>query len=284
VRATVVNLSPEGTPDYRLSLQSTSLGPVTVSLKNGNDEELLNPAAGGAQARYIVNGSPVESKSNSRTVTLSNSLTVDLLKDDTKTVTLAVTRGTNSVKSALDTFINNYNAVVDEMSKHYGAQNGALTGNSIVASAAHVIREIGSFAPSSTGMSSLASIGVLSDRNGKLYLDSTEWENVKGDISGLKDFIGTTTTSGFLKSANDNLNTLQDAKTGILKTAVAISDEQIASADTRLTAEQRRIDDLRESLQKRFSEADALIASLEQQASYFINMFSAMKSNQESMN
>ena len=41
---------------------------------------------------------------------------------------------------------------------------------------------------------------------------------------------------------------------------------------------------LKENLQQKFYAADALIASLEQQASYFISMFTAMKSNQDSMN
>jgi flagellar capping protein FliD len=206
------------------------------------------------------------------------------VRDDSKSVTIAVTRGTTSVKGAIETFINNYNGVVDEMNKHYGNQKGALTGNSIISSTAHVLRTIGSFAPSHTGMSSLASVGVLMDRSGKLYLDSTEWDKVKNDFSGLETFAGSLTTSGFVKSANDDLNTLQDAKTGILKTAIATSDEQAVAADSRLVEEQRRIDDLQESLQQRFAAADALIASLEQQASYFINLFTAMKANQESMN
>lgn len=283
VRATVVNLSPSGTPDYRLSLQSTSLGPVTFSLSK-DGVQLLDDATGGAQARYVVNGSAQESASNSRTVTLSNGLTVDLIRDDAKTVTIDVTRGVNSAKAAIETFINNYNSVVDEMSNHYGDRKGVLTGNSIISSTAHVMRSIGSFAPSNAGMSSLASIGVLTDRQGKLYLDAAEWERVKGDFAGLQEFAGSLTTSGFVKSANDQLETLQDAETGILKTAIAGSDEQATAADTRLAGEQRRIDELRESLQQRFAAADSLIASLEQQASYFINLFTAMRANQESMN
>lgn len=282
VKATVVNMSPSGTPDYRLSLQSTSLGPVSISL-TGDGSELLNSATGGAMARYVVNGSTQESTSTSRTVTLSTGLTVDLIRDDSKAVTLEVSRRTDSVKAAIETFINGYNSVVDEMSKHYGDGRGALTGNSIVAGTAHVIRSIGSFAPSNEGMSSLASIGVLSDRSGKLYLDTEEWNKVKGDVAGLQAFAGTLTTSGFVKSANDSLDTLQHAETGMLKTAIASSNEQAVAAENRLVDEQRRIDDLRESLQRRFAEADSLIALLEQQASYFINLFGAMKSNQESM-
>jgi len=42
-------------------------------------------------------------------------------------------------------------------------------------------------------------------------------------------------------------------------------DDQLTAADDRIAEEQRRIDDLTESLQKRFYAADALIAQLEQQ-------------------
>ena len=159
-----------------------------------------------------------------------------------------------------------------------------MTGNSIVASTNAILRRIGSYANSDSNIGSLASIGVLTDRFGKLYLDSTEWDKVKNDMPGLKSFIGTSGSSGFLKAAGDQIDALHADKTGLLTTAITITDDQATRADARIAKEQQRIDDLKENLQNQFFAADALIASLEQQATYFTNMFAAMKSAQDSMN
>lgn len=283
VRATLVNLSPSGTPEYHLSIQSTTLGATTISL-SGDGAELLDSATGGSQARYIVNGRVEESVSSSRTVTLSTGLTIDLVKESSSAVTIDVSRGSNSVKLALDTFVNSYNGVVDELNKHYGTQKGALAGNSVLSGTNDVLRRISSYGTGTSGMGSLAAIGVLTDKSGKLYIDSTEWDKVKNDVSGLQTFIGSTGTSGFLKSAGDNITSLQADKTGLLKSAIETTKQQATSADNQIAEEQRRIDTLKENLQQKFYAADALIAALEQQASYFISMFTAMKSNQDSMN
>jgi flagellar hook-associated protein 2 len=283
VQATVVNLSPNGTPEYHLSLQSKTLGAATISFTGST--ELLDTPVGGAVARYIINGRVEESKSTSRTITLSTGLTVDLLKEDaSSTTTISVTRSTSGLKSAIEGFISNYNGIVDELDKHSGDAKGALTGNSIVASTNAILRRIGSYANSDSNIGSLASIGVLTDRFGKLYLDPTEWDKVKNDMPGLKSFIGTSGSSGFLKAAGDQIDALHADKTGLLTTAITITDDQAERADARIAQEQQRIDDLKENLQNQFFAADALIASLEQQATYFTNMFAAMKSAQDSMN
>ena len=283
VRATLVNLSPSGTPEYHLSIQSTTLGSTTISL-TGDGDELLDSATGGSQARYIVNGRVEESVSSSRTVTLSTGLTIDLVKESTSTATIQVTRGTGNVKAAIDAFVNSYNGVIDELGKHYGQQNGALSGNSLVFTTNNVLREISSYSTGNSGMSSLASLGILTDKSGKLYVDAAEWDKVKTNVSGLQAFFGKSDSSGFLKAASDQVNGLHAEQSGIVSNAIKITAEQAVSADARITEEQRRIDDLKTDLQKKFYAADALIASLEQQATYFINMFAAMKSNQESIN
>jgi flagellar capping protein FliD len=231
-----------------------------------------------------VNGRVEESVSSSRTVTLSTGLTIDLVKESTSTATIQVTRGTGNVKAAIDAFVNSYNGVIDELGKHYGTQNGALAGNSLIFTTNSILREISSYSTGNSGMSSLTSLGILADKSGKLYVDATEWDKVKNNVSGLQTFFGKSDVSGFLKAASGQVNALHAEQSGILTNAIKVTDEQAVSADARITEQQRRIDDLKTDLQKKFYAADALIASLEQQATYFINMFAAMKSNQESIN
>jgi flagellar capping protein FliD len=49
--------------------------------------------------------------------------------------------------------------------------------------------------------------------------------------------------------------------------------------EERIAAEQERIDQLRQNLEARMAAADALIASMEQQAKYFQGLFESMMSS-----
>ena len=93
-------------------------------------------------------------------------------------------------------------------------------------------------------MSSLASLGILTDKSGKLYVDATEWDKVKTNVSGLQAFFGKSDSSGFLKAASGQVNALHAEQSGIVSNAIKITAEQAVSADARITEEQRRIDDL----------------------------------------
>src|SRR5204863_5327533 len=75
VQATIVNIGPPSAPDYRLSLQSSTLGNVSIQLNDGTSD-LLTPLTTGTLAQYQVNGSPVPPiQSNSRSVTIAPGVT-----------------------------------------------------------------------------------------------------------------------------------------------------------------------------------------------------------------
>ena len=71
VSATILNLGSPTAPDYRLSLQSTSLGPTTIQLNDGT-QDLLTTLTTGTPAKYQVDGQPsTPISSNSSTVTIA---------------------------------------------------------------------------------------------------------------------------------------------------------------------------------------------------------------------
>jgi len=69
VQATVVNVGSNSAPDYRLSLQSNQLGPVTMQLSDGTQPLLEASGAAGTPAQYTIDGKAISS--NSDTVTLA---------------------------------------------------------------------------------------------------------------------------------------------------------------------------------------------------------------------
>ena len=89
-------------------------------------------------------------------------------------------------------------------------------------------------------------------------------------------FLGSPTTGGFLKDATDTLNGLGDPTTGILETTIASAHCGYRQPEPEDLGRADRIDTLTTSLTAKIDAADALIASLEQQQTYFTTLFSDM--------
>jgi len=281
VQAVVVNIGSSSAPDYRLSLCSAKLGPVAIQLNDGA-QDLVQTLAVGTLASYQINGQPSNPiSSNSDVVTVAPGLTVTLLNPGTANIT--VTKNTGAISTAFASFVSAYNAAVDELDKHYGKDAGALRGDSLIYSLTQALRSIGGYAATNGDLSSLSSLGLSFDEHGKLSLDtSTLSQAMTTDFDRVATFLGGGSDEGFLQFASDVMNGLEDSTSGVIKTALNDYQAQLAAQDARIATEQERVDRLEQSLQEQMSAADALIASLEQQANYITGLFEAMRNNQSS--
>jgi len=280
VEATIVNLGTSATPDYRLSLASTKLGAVTVQLQAGTTDLLGTPSTG-SLASYRVNGQPALAiESDSRSVTIAPGLTVTLLKAGTTEIT--VSHNTAGVASALSNIASAYNAAVDEIDK-YHAEGGssALRGSSMLYVLSQSLRDLAAYSSGSGAISSLTSLGFGFDDKGKLSVDLTAFSAATdGQFEALSDFLGSSSTDGFLKYATDLMKGLEDSTNGVIKTAVSALQTQITQQDDRIAEEQTRIDALQKNLEARMAAADALIASMEQQVNFMNGLMESMLVNQ----
>ncbi|MCL6545774.1 MAG: flagellar filament capping protein FliD [Bryobacteraceae bacterium] len=277
VEATVVNVGSGQTPDYRLSLRASKLGPVSVQLNDGS-QDLLDTLASGTLASYRLQGQQGDPiTTDSRTVTLAPGLSVTLLQAGTATIT--VRRNLTGLSAGLSALASAYNSALQELDQHRGQQKGALQGSAVVQTLSAALRSLAGYRAGEANRS-LEELGLSFDQNGLLSLDQAALESRAGsDWAGVAEFLGATSSSGFLKSAADALNGLLDADSGVLPSTVkGISNEE-ARITERISAEQERIDQLKEHLQARMAAADALIASMEQQAKYFKSLFETMMSS-----
>jgi flagellar hook-associated protein 2 len=285
VRATAVNVGSPGSPDYRISLQSTNLGPVSIQLNDGT-KDLLDQLTPGAKAKYKVNGMTTEIESDSRTVQLAPGLTIDLLEQSTpgEATTIEVKRSTASVSNSISAFVNAYNALVDEVNGHRGDSNGALRGQGVVFAAAEALQNIPHFSTGNSGLSSMFALGLSLDQNGKMSFDASAFSTAaNGNFAELAAFLGTTTQSGFLKSTSDLLDSLEDTANGTIKASISTVDSAIVEQDARIAAEQERVEQTRARMEAQIAAADALIAQMEQQVAYFNGMWEAMRAANESL-
>lgn len=130
VSATIVNIGAPSSPDYRLSLQSNTLGDTTIQLNDGT-QNLLSVLSAGAAAEYQVDGQPsTPISSNSSTVTLAPGVTANLLQAGQTTVTVAA--DASAASSALSAFVTAFNSTLLELANNHGTAGGALTGQSVV--------------------------------------------------------------------------------------------------------------------------------------------------------
>jgi flagellar hook-associated protein 2 len=282
VEAMIVNLGTSAMPDYRLSVASAKLGAVSVGVNDGSADLLGTPSTG-APATYRVNGRPALAiESDSRSVTIAPGLTVTLLKAGTTEIT--VSHNTAGMAGALSNIASAYNAAVDEIDKYHGeGSSGALRGSSMLYVLSQSLRDLAGYSSGSGAISSLSSLGFGFDDKGKLSMDMTAFNAAaSGQFQALSDFLGSSSTNGFLKYAGDLMAGLEDSTKGVIKTAVSDLQTQLTQQDNHIAEQQARIDALQKNLEARMAASDALIASMEQQVKFMNALMEAMTVNQRS--
>jgi flagellar hook-associated protein 2 len=282
VQATVVNVGSSSATDYRLSLTSTELGADTVQLNDGNSD-LMSTLSTGAEAQYKVGGLSTQLQSTSRQVTLSPGLTVNLLQAAPgQTVTVTAAKDTSLLSSTLSSLANAYNAAMTALGQQRGQNAGALSGQSIVYSLTNTLQTLSGYTGPVGGVSSLADLGLTVDETGQMSFDPTVFNNA--NKSDLQAFLGSATTSGFLKVASDAITQMSDPTNGMIQADVNSIQGQITAQNSKISDETARLTDLQTTLQQQLANADAAIASLESQKTYFNNLFIAENSLANSMN
>ena len=272
VNATVVNIGPNSSPDYRLALESTDLGDISIQLNDGSSD-LLNTIAHGAAAQYQVNGQPsTPISSTSDQVTVAPGLTVNLLGAGDATITVG--QSNSATSSAISSFVTAYNATIDQLNQNHGQTGGALTGQSIVFSLEQSLRSVTQYTSGSGAVQSLADLGLTVDDTGKLSFNAATFDNVAtANPTALATFFGSPTTSGFLQNATSALTGVEDPTNGSLQQVLSSLQTQITNTDNSINDEQARVDALQLSLTNQIAAADAAIASLESQVTLYTGLF-----------
>ena len=274
VQATLVNVGSNASPDYRLAVNSTNLGPDTIQLNDGTNN-LLSTLSTGTYSSYSVNGSGSVIQGTSNQVTLSPGLTVDLLATTPSgtPATITVSNSYSSLSSALSTLATDYNSAVSALSQNVGQNGGALSGLSIVYSLQSVLQTIGQYSSGSGSVASLNDLGLSLDQNGNLDFDPSVLAGV--NMSSVQQFLGSTSSGGYLQAATNALTSVDDPNTGLLQAEFSTDQNEINNDNNQISQDQTRVNDMATALQAQLSAADAAIATLQSQTTYFTDLFDA---------
>ncbi len=291
VQASITNQGSTSAPDYRLSLQNSLLGNSNITLDAKTIDasgtvvstSLTDPAVLGSLATYKPNGSSTQQTSNSPVVTLAPGLNVTMkavsTPGDFTSVTL--TRQSETIGNALQTFVTAYQAAQDAIHDQRGAVGGALAGQPIVYQLQEVLNQISGYTQTGSAIKSLADLGVTFDKTTfKMTFDeSTFYGASLGQMDGISAFLGDGTTGGFLKAANAAISNAEGPTNGVLQNAITDNQTHTARDNARIATETDQVDKLQYNLMTRMNAADALISSMEQQYTVISSLFTAMNSS-----
>ena len=282
VQASVVNVGGPSSPDYRLSVQSLNYAPDSISLNNGTTD-LLNTLSTGTNVTYQVNGQPsTPISSNSRSVTVSPGLSVQLLQAGTTQVTVA--QSASNLASALSSFASAYNSINAELTKNRGQNGGALSGNSIIYQLQNQIQSLAQYSTATGSIHSLSDLGLAFDPSGTLTFDPSVFTKTASSApNDLLNFIGTASTNGFLSAATNALNSITDPSNGPLSTAAGDLSNQLSAIATHITDDQASIATLQQKLTQQMANVDSTISSLQSQLSEITSLFTQMQTNQRAL-
>jgi flagellar hook-associated protein 2 len=283
VQATVVNIGGNLSPDYRLSVQGTKYAATSIQLSDGSNNSLLTTLVPGSNVTYQVNGQSSTATSDSRSIALAPGLTVNVV--GTGTTNINVAQSTSGISNALTSFVTAYNAAVDELNKSRGQNGGALSGNSVIYTLQSNLNQLINSGVPTGSISSVANLGLTFDQNGHLSFDSSVFHAaVSSSTNDVMTFLGAESGGGFLQAANSILTGIDDITTGLLPQATQLVTSQISALATQISDKQASVALLQKTLTAQMSKADATISGLQQQATYYTNLFATMRANNSSGN
>ena len=169
-----------------------------------------------------------------------------------------------------------YNATVDELATNHGTAGGPLSGQSIVFSLGQTLRDLTSFTGGSGAATSLADLGLTFDGTGHLSFDQSQFASVAASNPGdLASFLGTGTGSGFLATASGIIDGLTNTSNGLFQAQQATIQNRITADNQEITDTQARITTMQNQLTAQMSAADALLSTLQSQATFMTQLFQA---------
>ena len=306
VNATLVSDS-SGT---RLSLRSTATGEVNGFRLSANDSDgnstdaaglsrfaydpqagttsMLRPVAAG-DADATVNGIRVLSASNELS-TVIDGLTLRLRKENFGNVDLAVSSDRDSVKTAVQSFADAYNALAKnilDQTKYDPTTKvgGPLQGDSAAASLQRQLRNlINTPSGASTTYSRLSDVGLRMQRDGTLLVDATKLDSATANLSELKKAFSNSDSSN---TANDGFTRRYAAlATQVLGTdgTLTTRTEGLRTRITRNGTDQTKVEERVQRFQARlvaqYTAMDASLSRLNSLSSYVTQQLNAMNNTQ----
>ncbi len=273
VRASAVKVA-DGS--YRMLVESTSTGAgqaftltetATGTAILGGPEAALTQT--GRDAIATIGGISVTSASNTFTDVLAG-VDITLSSDATagSTAEITIARDAASRASATRDFVDAVNGTLALMASVGDAKTGSLPSNSALRSVASSLTSA-IYPPNGT---SLASIGIQTDRFGKITFDQEKFATAfAADPSATQAAF-----SAFADRINAAAKTASDASTGTITTAIKGRNDNINRLNQSISAWDDRLALRRTTLERQFSALEVAMSKMQGQSSWLAGQLAAL--------
>jgi len=238
-----------------------------------NDTGLtFNAPVGGTNASLTIDGVPISSTSNTVTGALSG-VTLNLASADAGTpVQVTVGPDTAQAATAINNFVNAYNAVIGVINTQFTVNpttntEGPLGGDSALRSLqSSLLNDVTYSISGNSGLVNLASLGIDMNNNGTLTVNQVGTDihpSLAGVLatnpSAVQNFFQNASGSGFANNFNNDLFNLTDVTDGILNVDIAGNKTQQKILATQITGLQDRLTAQQKLLTAQYSQVNATL-------------------------
>jgi flagellar hook-associated protein 2 len=273
--------------DYRIQLRGQDTGAAnTLSITETGTTFGFGVPANTVQAaqdaQIKLDGFTVKSATN-QVVGAIRGVTLALTAETTDAVTVGIESDPGALKTKLGTLVDTYNAVISKVKELSGngtvkAKDPNLAGDStlrtISSRLSSALQTIGS---GSSAYKTLGSIGLAIDRSGKLSLDSTKFDKaIAADGAGVTKLLAGTdpqAAGGVMSIVSSAVDAFTSTGTGLIQVRTDAMTASNKRLQTRIDAEETRINRYAEQLRKQFTTMDTQVAAWNAQGTYLTKSF-----------
>lgn len=267
VTASVLTTGTGLNPNY-LSVSSNETGAQALTITDdptGAAAALLTSNNQGANAVFKLNGVSVSKSSNTINDVVPGISFSILGTTSGGTVSLSLATDRNTLTSALQTFVANYNALSSQLDGQIGPAAGVLSGDFLIRAVQGDLRSLTGFQGAGT-IKNFSDLGLELSNTGELSLNTTKLNGLSASaIDSAFTFVGSSVSG--LGSLNSKFTQLSDPINGLIK----IQQDQYNVTNARLSNDLAAIADKVTLLQtvttQKLQAADSLLARLDSQQS-----------------
>lgn len=287
----------------RLLLTADEAGADGVAIGPGSTFSELSfvTTQAGSDAHVIVDGIDIYSTSNTLSEAIAG-VTLELVqegellqaqdsiaignppRDIYTSIGLSVSQDDDGIKKNVESFVDGYNGIVDFITGQKGADWGS---DSRFSSVKRRLQSLLTTAVGGTGaFSTLSEIGLETQRDGKIELNSTAFNEVlKTQVDDLQklfagetDSEGTVLVEGVASRFSSYLDSITDATTGIMASSKEMTESRTRYIEDRIAQMELRLEKKEETMRAQFSAMEELVSSLNTQSSYLAQQMTALNS------
>jgi len=278
-----------------VSQTSGASGNLTIggSLQDASTSSAISFTQGqaGQDAQLTVDGVSVTSSSNTVTNAIQG-VTIQLLSAAPSTsVQVEITNNNSDVESAVSNFVTAYNKVIGDLNtQESNSSSGTaepLFGNPAVATIQESLQSAISFLQSGNGISSVTQLGITTNGDGTLSLDTDALDSaLNSNFQAVSDFFQPSSTStsfgGNLSNVLDNVG--NNAPYGAVYLTLQQDAAQEASLNTSITNENTRISTEQAQLTTELNQANYELEQIPTEISQVNEIYSAITGYNENPN